>query len=120
MSDNTYEMLRELISLHPLGCPSAPEIIEILKILFNEDEARVALGLGFIPFAVGDIARRAEMEPSEAELHLESLADKGVVFAREKNGVKGFALLNIINLFENPYRKGFHDETIKKADTFVD
>jgi ferredoxin/DNA-binding transcriptional ArsR family regulator len=114
MSDKTYEKLRELIDVHPLGCPPAPEIIEILKILFDEDEARVALGLGFIPFAVDQIARRAGMDPKGAESHLESLADKGVVYAREKNGVKGYALLNVINLFENPYRKGIHDDTINK------
>lgn len=114
MSDGIYEELRELLDTHPLGCPPAPEIIEILKILFNEEEARVALGLGFIPFAVDQIARRAGMDPKEAELHLESLADRGVVFAREKKGAKGYALLNIINLFENPYRKGIHDATINK------
>ena len=114
MSDNNYERLRELIDLHPLGCPPAPEIIEILKILFNKDEARVALGLGFIPFPVADIARRAGVDPIEAESHLETLADKGVVFARAKKGAKGYAMLNIINLFENPYRKGIQDEAIKK------
>ena len=120
MSDNNYERLRELIDLHPLGCPPAPEIIEILKILFSEDEARVALGLGFIPFPVADIARRAGVDPIEAESHLESLADKGVVFARAKKGARGYALLNIINLFENPYRKGIQDAAIKKLTPLWD
>ena len=92
MSDKTYEKLRELIDVHPLGCPPAPEVIEILKILFSEDEARVALGLGFIPFAVDQIARRVGVDPIEAEPHLESLADKGIVYAREKNGVKGLCV----------------------------
>lgn len=114
MTEHLYEKLRELIDVHPLGCPPAPEIIEILKILFNEEEVRVALGLGFIPFALGEIAGRVGMSLKEAESHLESLADKGVVYAREKNGVKGYALLNVINLFENPYRKGMHDEAINK------
>ncbi len=50
MSENLYEQLRELLDTHPVGCPYAPEIIKILKILFTEEEARVALGLGFMPF----------------------------------------------------------------------
>jgi DNA-binding transcriptional ArsR family regulator len=92
MSRDIYERLRKLIDMHALGCPPAPEIIEILKILFTEDEARVALGLGFRPFAVSEIAGRAGVEAGEAGQHLESLANKGLVFAREKNGSWGYAL----------------------------
>jgi formate hydrogenlyase subunit 6/NADH:ubiquinone oxidoreductase subunit I/DNA-binding transcriptional ArsR family regulator len=114
MSNDNYEKLRKLIDTHALGCPPASEIIDILKILFSEDEARVALGLGFRPFTVNEIADRAGVEASEAGRHLESLANKGLVFAREKNGDWGYAMLNVINLFENPYRKGLQDETIKK------
>jgi len=89
MPDVLYEKLREMLDVHPMGCPPAPEIIEILKILFTEDEARVALGLGFRPFSVDEIAARAGVESEAAGLHLESLADKGMVFARQKNGVWG-------------------------------
>ena len=61
MSQDIYERLRKLIDTHALGCPPAPEIIAILKILFTDDEARVALGLGFRPFAVSEIAARGEV-----------------------------------------------------------
>lgn len=114
MSEDVYEKLRELLDRHPFGCPPAPEINKILKILFTEEEARVALGLGFRPFSVEQIAKRSEVEPKEAKERLESLSDKGLVFAREKNGVWGYALLNAINIFENPYRKGVHDKTINE------
>ena len=112
MSKNVYEKLRDLLDRHPFGCPPAPEINKILRILFTEEEARVALGLGFLPFTVEQIAKKSGVEPKEAKERLESLSDKGLVFAREKNGVWGYALLNAINIFENPYRKGVHDETI--------
>jgi Na+-translocating ferredoxin:NAD+ oxidoreductase subunit B len=114
MSENYYEQLRELLDTHPVGCPYAPEIIEILKILFSEEEAIVALGLGFIPFNIEEIAYRTGIETLKAEEHLESLANKGLVFSREKNGVKKYSLLNAIQIFENPYRKGVYDEQIKK------
>lgn len=114
MAKNSYEKLRELFDTHPIGCPYSPEIIQILKILFSEDEARVALGLGFRPFNIDEISRRTGVEPKETERHLESLANKGLVFAREKNGIMGYALLNSIQIFENPYRKGVHDDTIER------
>ena len=109
-----YEKLRELLDTHPIGCPYSQEIIEILKILFTENEANAALGLGFMPFNIKQIAQRANIDPQEAGIHLESLANKGLVFSIEKNEVKKYALLNSIQIFENPYRKGIHDETIKK------
>ena len=114
MPESVHEKLREILDIHPMGCPPAPEIIEILKILFTEDEARVALGLGFRPFTVDEIATRAGVASEAAGLHLESLADKGMVFARQKNGVWGYALLNLTSVFENPYRKGVRDETFDK------
>jgi coenzyme F420-reducing hydrogenase gamma subunit len=114
LSEKVYKKLRVLLDRHPFGCPPAPEIIEILKILFTEEEAKVALGLGFRPLSVQEIARSSGVDPQKTKERLESLANKGVVFAREKDGVWGYALVMIIYLFENPYRKGIHDKTIKK------
>jgi electron transport complex protein RnfB len=118
MAINLYESLRALLDSHPFGCPPAPEIIEILKILFTEEEAMVALGLSFRPLTVEEIADKAGVSFQEAEGRLESLADKGLVFARKKDGVWGYALFDMVRLFENPFRKGIHDETINKLTPF--
>jgi len=115
MPDEVYEQLRELLDRHPTGCPPAPEIIEILKTFFSEEEARAALGLGFRPFSVEDVARRAGVEPEEARLCLESLADKAVVFVREKEGSVGYALLPVMpGIFEFPFMKGMPDDMREK------
>ncbi len=111
---NIYEELRQLMSLNPMGCPSAPEILEIFKLLFTEDEAKVALGLGFFPFTTKEVSHRTGIKENIVKTHLESLADKGVVFARKKNDSWGYALVNTFHLFENPFRKGIHDELISK------
>jgi Fe-S-cluster-containing hydrogenase component 2 len=118
MEKDVYEKLRELLDLHPFGCPPAPEIIEILKILFTENEAKVALGLAFRPFLVEEIAARAGVDPQATKERLESLADKGLVFARQKEGVWGYALFDILRIFENPLRKGSPDETTRKPMPF--
>ncbi len=112
VSENVYERLRQLLDQHPAGCVPSPEIMEILRTFFSEEEARVALGLGFRPFRVEDVARRAGVDPQEARERLESLADKGVVFAREKDGEWGYALLPVMpGIFEFPYMKGLDEET---------
>lgn len=112
MSEEVYEKLREILDYHPAGCPPSPEIREILKTFFTPEEAKVALGLGFRPFPLEEVARRAGVEPEEARARLESLADKGVVFAREKDGVWGYALLPVMpGIFEFPYMKGLDTET---------
>ncbi len=114
MPEDVYEKLRELLDRHLTGCPPSPEILGILKLLFTEKEAEVALGLGFRPFPAPDIARRAGVNTEDAARLLESLADKGIVFARRKNGEWGYALPPLMpGIFEFPFMKGVHDETIR-------
>lgn len=113
--NEVYEKLRELLDKHPMGCVPEPEIYEILKILFTEEEARVACGLTFIPKPVAEIAQRAGVNTDEAKIRLESLANKGIVYAREKNGIWGYALLPVMpGIFEFPYMKGEKTETLEK------
>lgn len=104
---SVHEQLRVMLDTHPAGCPPAPEITEILQILFTGEEAAVALGLGFLPFDLKTVAERAEVSEEDAEARLESLADKGMVFVKEKDGVKKYALLPVMpGVFEFPYMKG--------------
>lgn len=104
-----------MLDTHPAGCPPADEIIEILGILFTEEEAETALGLGFIPFNLDVVAARAGVDIERAERNLESLADKGMVFARQKDGVKKYALLPVMpGIFEFPYMKGKKDATLER------
>ncbi|MFC1474936.1 hypothetical protein ACFLQK_02715 [bacterium] len=112
---SVHEQLREMLDTHPAGCPPAEEIIEILQILFTGEEAKVALGLGFIPFDLKTVSERAEVAEEEAEACLESLADKGMVFVKKKDGAKKYALLPVMpGVFEFPYMKGEKNETLDR------
>ncbi len=107
VGNDVYEELRKLVDSHISGCPPAPEIDEILRILFTPEEAEVALGLGFKPAAAEDVAARTGTDAETARLSLESLADKGLVFARDKDGRRGYAILPVMpGLFEFPFMKG--------------
>ena len=110
-----YEELRDHLDKMPTACPPAPEINQILKILFSEREAQVALGLGFKPSAANAVAEKTGVAEDEAKSCLEALADKGVVYSRKKDGQVGYSLLPVMpGLFEFPYMKGKHDETIAR------
>lgn len=119
---SVYEQLRKILDTHPTGCPDAPEIQEILSILFTEDEAKAALGLGFLPFDLKTVAERANMSASETEAHLESLADKGMVFTRKKDGATKYALLPVMpGIYEFPYMKGGKkSETLERLSKLWD
>jgi H+/Na+-translocating ferredoxin:NAD+ oxidoreductase subunit B len=104
---DVYDQLRETLDKHPSGAPDGPNIHEILSTLFTQEEAQIASNMTFRPKPVEFIAQRAGVTADEAHEHLERLADKGLVFAREKDGEWGYALVPIMpGVFEFPYMKG--------------
>jgi electron transport complex protein RnfB len=102
-----YESLRQALHKHPTGAPESVSFDEILRILFTPEEVEVALGMGFAPRSVPSIARAAGVPEEEARARCESMADKGIVFGREKGGEMGYALLPTIpGVFEFPFMRG--------------
>jgi len=112
---DVYEELRKRLDTHPTGCPEAPEILEILAGLYTQEEARVAAVCAFRPKPAEWVAERAGISPVEAKELLESMANKGLMYAREKNGEWGYALMPIIpGIFEIPYMHGTKDENLER------
>ncbi len=116
---DVFEALRKMLDAHPAGCPASPEIIGILKLLITEEEAKTALGLGFHPFHVDVIAKRAGVDSEDAYRHLESMADKGVVFTKVKDGHTRYGLLGTMpGLFEFPFMKEREGEIHNKLSAY--
>ncbi|MDM8000056.1 MAG: hypothetical protein QUS33_08665, partial [Dehalococcoidia bacterium] len=102
-----YGKLREILDRHLAGAPPSEKIDRILRILFTPEEVKVAVGMVFTPIPVEEIAARSGVSVEEASLRCESMASKGIVFSRKKNGVMGYSLLPTIpGLFEFPFMKG--------------
>ncbi len=115
VSSDVYEELRKLVDCHISGCPPAPEIDHILRILFTPEEAAVALGLGFKPETAEDIASRTGTDVQNARDRLEALANKGLVFTRDKEGRRGYAIVPVMpGLFEFPFMKGVHNPELDR------
>lgn len=113
--DDVYERLRQNLDTFVVGCPPAPEIEEILRLLFSEDEALLACGLTFMPRSADEVTEKAGLPVEGAGQVLEGLADKGVVRSKEKGGVRVYTLLPIMpGIFELPFMKGEKTELTEK------
>jgi Fe-S-cluster-containing hydrogenase component 2 len=110
-----YERLREALDAHPSTAPKAQSIDEILHLLFTPEEAAVAVNMSYKAKNAASIARKAGIEENQATKTLESMADKGIIFSRNKNGEKLYGLVPLIpGVFEFPFMKGSEDPLHKR------
>ena len=83
---DAYERLREILDSHPSTAPKTESINEILRILFTPEEAVLAVNMSYKAKSVSNIAKVAEISESEAKQHLESMANKGIIYSKNKEG----------------------------------
>ena len=104
---DVYEQLRNILDAHPSTAPQGAAINEILRLLFTPEEAVVAVQMSFKPKNIASLAIAAGVSDSDAQKRLESMADKGIIFSRTKDGQKSYGLVPTIpGLFEFPFMKG--------------
>ncbi len=86
--NEVYEKLAEHLDKLPAGFPRTENGVEIriLKHLFTEKEARIAMALNMRAEPVPAIAKRLQMAPEDLGPVLESMSRKGLIFRlRKKN-----------------------------------
>jgi Na+-translocating ferredoxin:NAD+ oxidoreductase subunit B len=104
---DNYERLRELLDSHPSTAPKAKAIDEILRILFTPEEAALAVNMSFKARSLATIAKATETTEDTAKQNLESMANKGIIQSKNKNGEIFYSLLPLIpGVFEFPFMKG--------------
>ncbi len=102
-----YEQLAEYLNSMPIGAPKAKELFEILKILYTEKEAELALKLPFLPMALDALAERTGMAEGELRPMLEQMAKKGTVFVVLGGDEPLYRLLpTVVGLSETPFWGG--------------
>jgi formate hydrogenlyase subunit 6/NADH:ubiquinone oxidoreductase subunit I len=103
----TYERLQEILDSHPSTAPKLKAFDEILRLLFTPEEAAVAVHMSFKTKSVSAIASASGVDENRTKELLESMADKGVAYSKNKHGEKFYALLPTIpGVFEFPFMKG--------------
>lgn len=90
---DVYDKLMEVVTMTVL--PRSDNLRKILEIILTEEEAILATRLSLNPFhePLDRICNKTGLKPDKAEALLESMANKGMVYALEKKGVKLYALL---------------------------
>jgi Na+-translocating ferredoxin:NAD+ oxidoreductase subunit B len=112
MKENTiYVDLCRHLNQNPIGAPQTEQILEILKLKFSPDEARLALCLDIIPQPIDQIAESSGQNEETVLTRLEEMADKGLVMKINPvdpgNPSAMYSLLPTMpGLFETTFGKG--------------
>ena len=109
-ASDPYINLRDFLDQLPLGYPETESGVElkILKKLFSEDEAELAVCLSPVPEEAYQIAERNNLPVEGLAEKLESMSKKGLIFRIRRQGKK---LYNTA-----PFMIGLYEYSVKKMD----
>lgn len=133
MSDIYKELAGHLDNL-PGGYPATENGVElrILRRLFTQEEAGIALRLTLKPESIASIAERTKLPPDELAISLEEMAGKGLIFRSYKDQTVMYsAAMFVVGIWEyhvndldpelvkdvNEYLPHIMDKVWRKTDT---
>jgi Na+-translocating ferredoxin:NAD+ oxidoreductase subunit B len=105
-----YKLLAAKLSRTPNGFPATKSGVElkILKKIFSEDDARMALQLRMRPETAADIARRLRKPEARMRERLDQMAGKGQIASFQVNGVQSYIFM--------PFVIGIYEFQLKRLD----
>ena len=119
--DEVYEKLREKLDRHPMRAPSHPAVLLILKELFTEAEAGLALFMSFKGEEPVEIAAKAQLSVPDAVSLLEGMANKGIIYCSKAKGKTRYALMPPMpGFFEFPLMPGQETERNRRLGKLWD
>ncbi|MGA3084359.1 MAG: hypothetical protein ABSE95_06140 [Thermodesulfobacteriota bacterium] len=87
MADELYDRLADIFNMIGFGSRKSPELQALLKSLFNQEEATLAVNLSpMAPEAPGTLAERIGADSSRVAQVLNEMADKGLIYSSIRNG----------------------------------
>ena len=98
-----YTDLRKRLDKYPVGAPESKHLYEILRLLFSEEQARLASNMPMAPATAGKISRRTGMKENSVIDMLDTMADRGLVmdFTHARSGKTYYMLApTVIGFFE--------------------
>lgn len=124
MSESIYDELADALSLRGGTLPvlKCRELSSLLEELFTSEEAEMAARLPISPVTAEALAGEiADGDTGRARRVLEGLADKGIVFAAEKDGVMAYTLMPVLpGIFEMQFMKGEVSERARRLARLFD
>ena len=122
MADELYDRLADIFNLIGYGSRRSPELEALLKALFTEEEARLAVNLSpMMPEAPGKLAGRLGLDAGHVAHMLDNMADKGLIYSSTRNGEKWYKLIQLVpGIFELQFMKGEVTERGKELARLFD
>ena len=124
MAERVYEELADALTLRGGTMPilKCREFFALLEELFTPEEAELAAKMPVGPVTAQRFARDVVGADSEmVKGILEALADKGIAFTTEKDGLRVYTLMPVIpGIFEMQFMKGEVSEHTKKLARLFD
>ncbi len=110
MSDAPYLELQKFLDQFPIGYPKTESGVEIkiLKRLFTEEEAALAVSLTPFPEEARQIAERAGLDAEGLPEKLESMSRKGLIFRVQRHGKTLYSA--------TPFMIGLYEYSVKTID----
>ncbi len=95
---NIYRTLQKHLDRQPVGFPavSSGADIALLKALFDESDAKLALQLSYRPATTEEIARKSGLTPAEVKTSLEKMFIQGAIAHRSQNGQDCWYLVPLV------------------------
>jgi Fe-S-cluster-containing hydrogenase component 2 len=110
-----YDKLADYLNNMPVGAPKTPELFEILKTLYTEQEAELALKIPFLPMTLDALADRVGIEEAALKPMIDGMLNKGLIFIELGADVPLYRLLpTVVGFSETPFWAGKMTEEAKK------
>ena len=100
---DVYERLRVHLHQLPVGFPSTQSGVEIriLKQLFTEEEAEMALELTPFAATAEEVAKKIDQDQEKVKTILDQMSAKGLIFNSQKGGITTYrAAWFVVGIFE--------------------
>ena len=122
MADALYDRLADIFNLIGYGSRRSPELEALLKALFTEEEAQLAVNLSpILPEPPGKLAERLGLDAAHVAHVLDGMADKGLTYSSTRGGENWYKLIQLVpGIFELQFMKGEVTERAKELARLFD
>lgn len=108
MNEELYSKLGDVLEGISFGVKRGLEFDALLKALFEEEEARVAVNLSCVsPEPPERVAERMGEDPVRVAKILDSMADKGLIYCNQRGETRWYKLIQVVpGIFELQFMRG--------------
>jgi Na+-translocating ferredoxin:NAD+ oxidoreductase subunit B len=108
MEQDVYDQLADIFNMIGYGSHKSSEFTALLKALFNEKEAKLAVNLSpLAPEHPSKVAQRIGEDPAAVAALLNEMADKGLIYSSLRNGENWYKIIQLVpGIFELQFMKG--------------